>query len=57
MDSLDDPINLFLCHIYRLTFCLVIPLVIVGVGGLEPPTPASQTRVRCQLRYTPVKIV
>jgi enterochelin esterase-like enzyme len=26
----------------------------VGVGGLEPPTPASQTRCAGRLRYTPV---
>jgi hypothetical protein len=25
----------------------------VGVRGLEPPTPASQTRCASQLRYTP----
>lgn len=33
---------------------LILKLKKVGVGGLEPPTPASQTRCAGQLRYTPM---
>src|SRR5512136_3056566 len=29
---------------------------IVGAGGLEPPTPASQTRCATELRYTPARV-